>query len=200
MFQSLARRLPAYLFLVVAWGLLCLPNLGLPSLWDIDEGKNAQAAVEMQESSNWIVPTFNYELRADKPPLLYWLQAGGYALFGVNELAARLPSALAALLSILLTYELARRSFGPHVALLAGLASEARLRSVPRPISPILIRCSMPFLCYHSSCSGVTTDRAVDAGSGRAVSAAGWPCWPRDRWACCYPRRLSSCFSSGNAS
>ncbi len=121
MFQSLSRRPAAYLLLLIAWGALCLPNLGGPSLWDVDEGKNAQAAVEMQESANWIVPTFNYELRADKPPLLYWLQAGSYALFGVNEFAARLPSALAALLSILLTYELARNAFGPMAGLLSGL-------------------------------------------------------------------------------
>ena len=41
--------------------------------------------------------------------------------FGVNAFAARLPSALAALLTVLLTYELGRRLFGPPAGLLAGL-------------------------------------------------------------------------------
>jgi 4-amino-4-deoxy-L-arabinose transferase-like glycosyltransferase len=75
----------------------------------------------MLDSDNWLVPTFNYQLRDHKPPLLYWLQIAAYQWFGVNELAARLPSALAALIAVLLTYELGRRMFGPGVGLLAGL-------------------------------------------------------------------------------
>ena len=72
---------------------MTLPNLGAPSLWDIDEGHNAEAAREMLDSGNWLVPTFNFQLRDHKPPLLYWLQIAGYEWFGVNEFAARLPSA-----------------------------------------------------------------------------------------------------------
>ena len=52
----------------------------------IDEGNNAEAAREMYESGNWIVPTFNYVLRVDKPALLYWLQMLGYHFFGIWEL------------------------------------------------------------------------------------------------------------------
>src|SRR5262245_30950113 len=110
-----------YLLLLVAWAALSLVNLGGPSLWDIDEGNNAAAAREMLESGNWVVPTFNYELRVDKPALLYWLQIAAYQTFGVNEFAARLPSALAALAAVLLTYELGRRMFGRVVGLLGGV-------------------------------------------------------------------------------
>src|SRR5947209_2965608 len=91
------RRPAHYALLAATWAVLCLPNLGGPSLWDVDEGRNTQAAVEMRESGNWIVPTFNYQLREDKPALLYWLQMAAYAVCGVGEFAARLPSALAAL-------------------------------------------------------------------------------------------------------
>ena len=108
MFRSLNNRLGHYLLLVAVAALLILPNLGRPSLWDIDEGNNAEAAREMMESEDWVVPKFNYQLRVDKPALLYWLQIGAYRLFGINELAARFPSALAALLTVLLAYELAR--------------------------------------------------------------------------------------------
>src|SRR5262249_50726586 len=77
---------------------------------------------EMLESGNWVVPTFNGKLRVDKPALLYWLQLGAYEVFGVNEFAARLPSALAALTTVLLAYELGRRTFGSaSTGLLGGL-------------------------------------------------------------------------------
>src|SRR5436305_4856700 len=121
MFRRFDCRWGHWLLLATAWAVLCLPNLGAPSLWDIDEGNNSQCAREMLASGNWIVPTFNYEWRYDKPALLYWLQATAYRLFGVNEFAARLPSALAALGTLLVAYELGRRLFDATSALLAGL-------------------------------------------------------------------------------
>jgi 4-amino-4-deoxy-L-arabinose transferase-like glycosyltransferase len=122
MCRHLDNRAGHWLLLAVTWAVLCLPRLGGPSLWDIDEGNNSDAAREMFESGDWVVPRFNNEIRYDKPVLLYWLQAGCYATFGVNEFAARLPSALAALLTILVTYELGRGMFGGSAGLLAGVA------------------------------------------------------------------------------
>src|SRR5947209_7697780 len=91
MFQRFDHRLGHYALLLAAGGCLFLTNLGGPALWDIDEGRNATAALEMHESGNWIVPTFNGKLRSHKPVLLYWLQAAAYAVFGATEFAARLP-------------------------------------------------------------------------------------------------------------
>src|SRR5438876_8026436 len=102
MFRPFETRFGHFALLLAAASALFLPNLGSPSLWDIDEGNNAEAAREMLVSGDWIVPTFNYQLRVDKPALLYWCQIAAYRLFGVNEFAARLPSALAALAAILL--------------------------------------------------------------------------------------------------
>jgi 4-amino-4-deoxy-L-arabinose transferase-like glycosyltransferase len=121
MFQHFNHRLAHYLLLALVWASLTLPNLGAASLWDIDEGNNAEAAREMRAADNWAIPTFNYALRVDKPALLYWLQIAAYNRFGVNEFAARLPSALAALLAALATYELGRRMFTPSAGLLAGV-------------------------------------------------------------------------------
>jgi 4-amino-4-deoxy-L-arabinose transferase-like glycosyltransferase len=121
MSRRLDNRAGHYALLAAVWALLCLPNLGGPSLWDIDEGNNAEAAHEMFCSGNLIVPTFNGQLREDKPALLYWLQGAAYSACGVNEFAARLPSAVAALLTVLATYELGRRLFGKGAGLLAGL-------------------------------------------------------------------------------
>jgi 4-amino-4-deoxy-L-arabinose transferase-like glycosyltransferase len=115
------RRGAHYLALAVVWAVVCLPNLGAPSLWDIDEGNNAACSQTMYESGDWILPTFNTHIRYDKPALLYWLQLSCYRAFGVNEFAARLPSAVAALAAVLATYELGRRAFRARVGLLAGL-------------------------------------------------------------------------------
>ena len=123
MFGSFHHRTLHYLLLLGVGAVLTLPNLGVPSLWDIDEGVNAEAAREMIESGNFVVPRFNFQLRDAKPALLYWLQAGSYRLLGVNEFAARLPSALAAILSALLVYELARLMFGSAAGLLSGIVA-----------------------------------------------------------------------------
>src|SRR5436853_4132675 len=104
MFPALRSRLPHYALLLAVAAALTLPNLGGPSLWDIDEGLNAEAAREMYESGNWVVPKFNFQLRDAKPALLYWLQVAAYSVFGVNEFAARLPSALAAMFAALAVY------------------------------------------------------------------------------------------------
>src|SRR5207244_10020 len=71
-----------------------LTNLGSATLWDIDEPRNAVCAREMLQSGDWIVPTFNGELRAHKPVLLYWFMMSAYQALGVNEFSARLWSAL----------------------------------------------------------------------------------------------------------
>jgi 4-amino-4-deoxy-L-arabinose transferase-like glycosyltransferase len=49
------------------------------------------------------------------------MQTASYSAFGVNAFAARFPSALAALLAVLLVYELGRHMFGKDVGLLAGV-------------------------------------------------------------------------------
>src|SRR5260370_29253202 len=121
LFQACHHRAGHYALLLAAGSALFRRNLGGASLWDVEEGRNSPCAWAMWESGNYIVPYFNGELRVDKPALLYWLQAGAYQLFGFNEFSARLPSALAALLTILLCYELGRRLFTPLTGLLGGL-------------------------------------------------------------------------------
>jgi 4-amino-4-deoxy-L-arabinose transferase-like glycosyltransferase len=121
MLERLNNRVGHILLLCLVWAVVCIPNLGAPALWDVDEGNNSEAAYEMLESGSLIVPTFDYQMRVDKPALLYWLQMAAYRVCGVNEFAARLPSALAALGAILLTYELGRRIFDATTALLGGL-------------------------------------------------------------------------------
>jgi 4-amino-4-deoxy-L-arabinose transferase-like glycosyltransferase len=92
------------LALLALSGLLFFIGLGDMGLTDRDEGRNAEAGREMFESGDRLTPTFNYELRVTKPVFLYWLMDWSYRLFGVNEFAARFPSAFFGVCLIVLQY------------------------------------------------------------------------------------------------
>jgi len=96
-------------------------EMGGLGLTDRDEGSNAEAAREMLETGEWISPTLNYEPRFAKPAFVYWLISGSYSLFGINEFAARFPSALSGLCVLLLQYAFVYRWLGAPLALLASI-------------------------------------------------------------------------------
>jgi 4-amino-4-deoxy-L-arabinose transferase-like glycosyltransferase len=99
-----SRHALILLALLILSGLLFFLGLGDMGLTDRDEGRNAEAGREMFESGDHLTPTFNGELRVAKPVLLYWLMDRSYRLFGVNEFAARFPSALFGVALILIHY------------------------------------------------------------------------------------------------
>jgi len=97
------------------WLLLCLAylaSLGVAPLFDVDEGAFAEASREMLASGDWGHTTLNGTDRFDKPILVYWLQAAAMAVFGINEWAVRLPSALCALATAWLVGLYAGRAWG----------------------------------------------------------------------------------------
>ena len=96
-------------------GLLLFVNLGYP-LFEPDETRYAQIALEMHESGNFIVPTLRGEPYLDKPPLLYWLICASYRVFGPSPWAARLPSAVAGWLMVMTTFVIGRRLVGGRSA------------------------------------------------------------------------------------
>lgn len=88
-------------------------------LWDRDEPLYARTAVEMLRSGNWYLPTFNEEVFAHKPPLIYWLMAISAKIFGVNEFAFRFVSCVGLAISALFTFLIGRRLFDGRTALWA---------------------------------------------------------------------------------
>jgi len=111
--RDLARQSPADRWF--AWALLVFVllilfyRLGGPSLFEPDEGRNAEKAREILLLHDWITPHENFHAVVDKPIFFYWLIALSYKFFGVSEWSARLPSAMAAFGCILVVYFFVRR-------------------------------------------------------------------------------------------
>jgi 4-amino-4-deoxy-L-arabinose transferase-like glycosyltransferase len=114
------KRSAAVLLLVVAVCAFTYRLGDVPLLDDPNEAEYAEAAREMIESGDWISPHLNYVLFLNKPPLTYWLIGLADRAFGVNERAARLPSALSGLLIVLLLARLGSIVFDAETGLLAG--------------------------------------------------------------------------------
>ncbi|HET9208984.1 MAG TPA: glycosyltransferase family 39 protein [Thermoanaerobaculia bacterium] len=97
------------------------------TLWDRDEPRFAEAAVEMLASGNYLYPTFNGHLRPDKPILIYWLMALSARLLGATELGLRFWAPVGLALTALLTWWTGRRLLSPR----AGLWAMAVLATTP---------------------------------------------------------------------
>src|SRR6266542_3383231 len=105
-------RLPSRWLAVSAAGgafLLFFFRLGAIPLLDPDEPVYGQIAREMVTTGHWLTPHLAGRPWFDKPPLFYWASAAAMSLLGPTELAARLPSALAAALLAALVFALGRR-------------------------------------------------------------------------------------------
>jgi 4-amino-4-deoxy-L-arabinose transferase-like glycosyltransferase len=95
------RQLFLALAILIGW----MPAVSLwlnPPVLTGDEAYYARVPVEMRERGDWLVPYFNGKPRYKKPPLMYWLVAVSQRIFGENEVASRLPSLLAVVLTSLL--------------------------------------------------------------------------------------------------
>ncbi len=104
--------LAAVLFVWNLWGY---------DLWAPDEPFFGEGAREMVVDGEWLVPHVNGEVNTHKPPVFFWLIALCSLPFGeVSAFTARLPSALAALGSLLLVVRLGRRMGNGQVAALAA--------------------------------------------------------------------------------
>lgn len=87
-------------------------GIGRYGLFEPHEGHFAGVAREMVLRGDWVTPTLNGAPYLNKPPLLYWLIATSYQIFGINEFAARLPIAIAGWLGVVLTWLWSRQLWG----------------------------------------------------------------------------------------
>ncbi len=108
------KRFRVLLAVIVLFSLLV--GLGSVPLFDEDEGAYSEVTREMLQSGDYITPRLNGDTFFHKPPMIYWAQAASVSLFGLNEFALRLPSALASLVWVTLLFGFARRHFNVEVA------------------------------------------------------------------------------------
>jgi 4-amino-4-deoxy-L-arabinose transferase-like glycosyltransferase len=109
------------LLLVGTCYLLFFHDLGDIGLLGPDEPRYASVAREMYLTNDYVTPRLHGIPWFEKPPLMYWGAALGYAIFGINEWGARFPSALGASLCVLLLYFVARKLWDRTVGVLAAL-------------------------------------------------------------------------------
>ncbi len=88
----------AIALITLFWG------IGDIGLIDETEPLFVEASRQMLVTGDWVTPFFDRETRFDKPPLIYWLMVLCFKVFGVSEWAARVPSALAALGTVVLCF------------------------------------------------------------------------------------------------
>jgi 4-amino-4-deoxy-L-arabinose transferase-like glycosyltransferase len=108
--------------LIAVSGVAFFFGLGRLALTGPDEPRYAEVAREMFAAGDYITPRLAGCLWFEKPALFYWMAAAAYHLFGVNEFAARFPSALAALIAVLFTYYVVSRTVSHSLGLVSSLA------------------------------------------------------------------------------
>ncbi len=101
---------PTPLQTAIAILLLAFAFLGTRAIWDPDEGRYTNVALNMVESGDWVHPMRNEHVgHWTKPPLTYWAIAASTATFGYNAWAARIPYGLAFLFCAWMVWFIARR-------------------------------------------------------------------------------------------
>ena len=108
---------------MLVWAVIYVGSLFQPPLMDDADTVHAEAAREMVETGDWVTLKINGGLRyLEKAPLMYWLVAASYKVFGVHDWSTRLPIALGMLALLLVVYRIGRRFYSDEGGLYAALA------------------------------------------------------------------------------
>jgi 4-amino-4-deoxy-L-arabinose transferase-like glycosyltransferase len=141
--------LPVFFFLLGGW-----------SFTDPDEGRYGSIPWQMLVRGDFVTPTQNGVKFFDKPPLLYWTIAASYAVFGLQEWAARLIPALSALAALFAVYALGRRMFSARAGLIGAviLATSLIWPILARIVLTDMLVSSLIFIAYALWWAGAFRD------------------------------------------
>src|SRR5437016_7757988 len=114
-------RLRALFVVLLVWAAIYLPALGAIAIKE-EEVRRILPAIRMLETGNYIVPQVGSNPYFRKPPLVNWLVAASFKIFGTrNEWTARLPSAISVLAVAIAFVTVARASLGPRGSTIAAI-------------------------------------------------------------------------------
>jgi 4-amino-4-deoxy-L-arabinose transferase-like glycosyltransferase len=123
-----------------------------------DEPRYAQVAREMLERRDWITPVLGGHPWLEKPPLYYWQAMLAYSVFGVSDIAARIPSAIDATLLVIAVYfffRRFRRGVEVDAALMtascAGVIGYARAASMDMALAAAFAIGMLAWWAWHES-------------------------------------------------
>jgi 4-amino-4-deoxy-L-arabinose transferase-like glycosyltransferase len=110
--------------LFLAGAAFFLPALATRDIWQPLESRYAAVVREMTETGDWLVPRFNGEVYADKPPLFLWAGAA-FSRTGCGVQGMRVFGALSAAAALVATAALGRLFFSRRAAILGAAALAA---------------------------------------------------------------------------
>jgi 4-amino-4-deoxy-L-arabinose transferase-like glycosyltransferase len=161
-------------------------HLGAIGFVGPDEPRYAWIARDMAETGDWVTPRLYGKPWFEKPPLYYWGAAIFFKLFGVTEAAARLPSAISALLATLAMAWLAWRIYSAETArwlllllpTTVGMIGFSHAAATDMPFSAML---TIAMVCAGAAL-GLVTDESSRDGAQRAAPQQGERDVARRRW------------------
>ncbi|MDD5727486.1 MAG: glycosyltransferase family 39 protein, partial [Victivallales bacterium] len=133
-----------WLLLALFAAVILSVNVWSDGIYSAQEGRAAIVARQMLTGGNWLHLDIEGAHNTEKPVMCYWFYALSGALFGVNEFSVRLPSIIAALVTVLLACSLGTRIYGRQTGLLAGylLASMAGFVNLGRLARIDMVLCA----------------------------------------------------------
>jgi 4-amino-4-deoxy-L-arabinose transferase-like glycosyltransferase len=186
--RDLAARI-GWAVLICATLYVCyFSHLGAIGFVGPDEPRYAWIARDMAETGDWVTPRLYGKPWFEKPPLYYWGAAICFKLFGVSEAAARLPSAISALLATLALAWLAWRMYGAETArwlllllpTTVGMIGFSHAAATDMPFSAMLtiaMVCAAVLLRLPLECGGLPpllrTETEAAKSTGTLISSDG---------------------------
>jgi 4-amino-4-deoxy-L-arabinose transferase-like glycosyltransferase len=123
MAESFWKRIPSravYITLFCLLGLAYLAGMFV-DVMDVDAAQYASMSMEMLQRRHWLIFTDGGGAYLDKPPLLFWLSAFSFKLFGISNFSYKLPSMLFTVLGVYSTYAFGRQWYGKTAGQWAAL-------------------------------------------------------------------------------
>jgi len=148
-----------------------------PALLDDADATHAQAAKEMLQRHDWVTLHVNGVRYLEKAPLLYWLVAISYRLFGINQFAVRVPTALAVVLLAWMVYEYGRWAYSARAGWYAAAISASCVgmflfTRIMIPEAWLTLFCTVAHYCFGRAFFGSDREKRFYYGCYAAMALA----------------------------